>query len=354
MKGIDMAKPDLKSVAMILLLATALLVVAVPSSAQTLINGAGATFPYPIYSKWFNEYHKLHPDVQINYQSIGSGGGIRQVTEGTVDFGATDGPMNDQQLAEFQKKRGCGVLHLPTVMGAVVVTYNIPGIEESLNFTPEAIAGIFLGKITKWDDPSITSANPKVKLPNADIVVVHRSDGSGTSYCWTDYLSKVSDEWKTKVGNGTSVNWPVGLGGKGNEGVSGQVKQTANSVGYVELIYAVQNHLPYANVKNAAGQFVKPDLASTTAAAAAAAKSMPEDFRVSITNAAGKNAYPIATFTWLLIPERIQDPAKHKAITEFLHWMLTSGQDMTAALTYARLPKEVVEREKKAISKVKK
>jgi phosphate transport system substrate-binding protein len=354
MKGIDMAKPDLKSVAMILSLATAFLVVAVPSSAQTLINGAGATFPYPIYSKWFNEYHKLHPDVQINYQSIGSGGGIRQVTEGTVDFGATDGPMNDQQLAEFQKKRGCGVLHLPTVMGAVVVTYNIPGIKESLNFSPEAIAGIFLGKITKWDDPSITSANPKVKLPNADIVVVHRSDGSGTSYCWTDYLSKVSDEWKTKVGNGTSVNWPVGLGGKGNEGVSGQVKQTANSVGYVELIYAVQNHLPYANVKNAAGQFVKPDLASTTAAAAAAAKTMPEDFRVSITNAAGKNAYPIATFTWLLIPERIQDPAKHKAITEFLHWMLTSGQDMTAALTYARLPKEVVEREKKAISKVKK
>jgi phosphate transport system substrate-binding protein len=354
MKGIDMAKPNLTSIAMILLLAVGFLVTPVLCSAQTLINGAGATFPYPIYSKWFNEYRKLHPDVQINYQSIGSGGGIRQVTEGTVDFGATDGPMNEEQLADFQRKRGCGVLHLPTVMGAVVVTYSIPGITESLNLTSDTIAGIYLGKITKWNDPSIASANPKLKLPNVDIVVVHRSDGSGTSYCWTDYLSKVSEEWKSKVGKGTSVNWPVGLGGKGNEGVSGQVKQTANSIGYVELIYAVQNNLPYASVKNAAGQFVKPDLASTTAAAAAAAKTMPEDFRVSITNAPGKNAYPIATFTWLLIPEKIQDPAKHKAITEFLRWMLTSGQGMAESLTYAHLPKEVVEMEKKAISKVKK
>ena len=322
-------------------------------SAQTLINGAGATFPYPIYSKWFNEYRKLHPDVQINYQSIGSGGGIRQVTEGTVDFGASDALMSDEQLADFQKKRSSGVLHFPTVMGAVVVTYNIPGVTESLNLTPEVIAGIYLGKITKWNDPSIVSVNRNVKLPAADIVVVHRSDGSGTSYCWTDYLSKISEEWKSKVGKGASVNWPVGLGGKGNEGVSGQVKQTANSIGYVELIYAVQNNLPYASVKNAAGQFVKPDLASTTAAAAGAAKNMPEDFRVSITNAPGKGAYPISTFTWLLIPEKIQDPAKQKAITDFLRWMLSSGQEMTEALTYARLPKEVVAMEQKAIAKVK-
>jgi phosphate transport system substrate-binding protein len=349
----DMAKSDRRSMVIRLLLAAVFVATPALCSAQTLINGAGATFPYPIYSKWFNEYRKLHPDVQINYQSIGSGGGIRQVTEGTVDFGATDGPMNEEQLADFQKKRGCGVLHLPTVMGAVVVTYNIPGITESLNFTPETIADIYLGKVTKWNDPSIASANPKVKLPNADIVVVHRSDGSGTSYCWTDFLSKVSEEWKIKVGKGTSVNWPVGLGGKGNEGVSGQVKQTANSIGYVELIYAIQNNLPYANVKNAAGQFVKPDLASTTAAAAAAAKTMPEDFRVSITNESGKNAYPIATFTWLLVPEKIQDPAKHKAITEFLQWMLASGQEMAESLTYARLPKEVVAMEKKAIAKVK-
>jgi phosphate transport system substrate-binding protein len=320
---------------------------------QMLVNGAGATFPYPIYSKWFNEYAKLHPDIQINYQSIGSGGGIRQVTEGTVDFGATDGPMNDEQLENFRTKRGFGVLHFPTVLGAVVVTYNIPGITQSLNLTPDAIAGIYLGKITKWNDPAIKVNNPKVNLPSADIVVVHRSDGSGTSYCWTDFLSKVSPEWKSKVGKGTSVNWPVGLGGKGNEGVSGQVKQTSNSIGYVELIYAIQNKLPYANVKNSAGKFVTPSLASTTAAAAGAAKNMPADFRVSITNAPGRDAYPISTFTWLLIPEKIQDNAKHKAITEFLHWMLTSGQNMTESLSYARLPKEVVAQEEKAIAKVK-
>ena len=320
---------------------------------ETLVNGAGATFPYPIYSKWFNEYRKLHPDIQINYQSIGSGGGIRQVTEGTVDFGATDGPMNDDQLQEFQKKRGSGVLHLPTVLGAVVVTYNVAGVSSSLNLTPEAIAAIFLGKVTRWNDPAIGSANPNVTLPDADIVVVHRSDGSGTSYCWTDYLSKISEEWKTKVGKGTSVNWPVGLGGKGNEGVSGQIKQTADSIGYVELIYAIQNNLPYANVKNAAGVFVKPDLASTTAAAASASKSMPEDFRVSITNASGNNAYPISTFTWLLIPEKIADPAKNKAIVDFLRWMLSSGQDFAEGLTYARLPKEVIAMEEKAIARVK-
>ena len=261
--------------------------------------------------------------------------------------------MNDEQLADFQKKHNSGVLHFPTVLGAVVVTYNIPGVTESLNLTPEAISGIYLGKIAKWNDPALASANPKVKLPAADIVVVHRSDGSGTSYCWTDYLSKVSDEWKTKVGKGTSVNWPVGIGGKGNEGVSGQVKQTVNSIGYVELIYAIQNNLPYASVKNAAGVFIKPDLATTTAAAAGAAKDMPEDFRVSITNSPGRGAYPIATFTWLLIPEKIQDSAKHKALTDFLRWMLGPGQEMTEALSYAKLPKEVVAKEKKAIEKVK-
>jgi phosphate transport system substrate-binding protein len=322
-------------------------------SAQTLVNGAGATFPNPIYSKWFFEYHKLNQDIQINYQSQGSGAGIRQVTEGTVDFGASDAIMTQEQLQDFQNKHGCGVLAFPTVLGAVVVTYNIPGISESFNLTPEAIAGVFLGKITKWNDPAIASANPKVRLPNAEIVVVHRSDGSGTTYCWTDYLAKVSEEWKSRVGTGASVNWPVGLGGKGNEGVTGQVKQTANSIGYVELIYAVQNQLPYANVKNAAGQFVKPSLASVTAAAAGAAKSMPDDFRVSITNAPGKDAYPISTFTWLLVPEKIEDKTKLKAITDFLHWMLASGQDLAEGLTYARLPKEVIAKEEKAIARVK-
>jgi phosphate transport system substrate-binding protein len=353
MKGMKVAKYNPKSITLILLLAVVFLVVPALCSAQTLINGAGATFPYPIYSKWFSEYKKLHSDVQINYQSIGSGGGIRQVTEGTVDFGATDGPMNDEQLAEFQKKHNSAVLHFPTVLGAVVVTYNISGVTESLNLTPEAISGIYLGKITKWNDLALVTANPKMKLPDADIVVVHRSDGSGTSYCWTDYLSKVSDEWKTKVGKGTSVNWPVGIGGKGNEGVSGQVKQTANSIGYVELIYAIQNNLPYAHVKNAAGTFVKPDLSSTTAAAAGAAKDMPDDFRVSITNSPGRGAYPIATFTWLLIPEQIQDAAKRKALKEFLSWMLGPGQETAEALSYAKLPKEVVAKEKKAIEKVK-
>ncbi len=322
-------------------------------SAQTLINGAGATFPNPIYSKWFYEYHMLHPDIQINYQSQGSGAGIKQVTEGTVDFGASDAIMTLEQMQEFKNKRGWGVLHFPTVLGAVVVTYNIPGVSAALNLTPEAVAGIYLGKISRWNDTAITSTNPKVNLPNTDIVVVHRSDGSGTSYCWTDYLSKVSPEWNSKVGRGASVNWPVGLGGKGNEGVTGQVKQTPGAVGYVELIYAVQNQLPYANIRNMAGEFVKPSLASVTAAAAGAAQNMPDDFRISITNAPGKDAYPISTFTWLLIPEEFKDKAKLKIMTDFLHWMLTSGQDMTGSLVYARLPKEVVAKEVKAIAKVK-
>ncbi len=261
-------------------------------AAALTLTGAGATFPYPIYSKWFSEYHKIHPDAEINYQSLGSGAGIKQVTEGTVDFGASDGPMNDQQLAEFKGKRGTEVLHFPTVLGAAVLTYNIPGVSGEINFTPEAIAGIYLGHITKWNDPEIAKANAGVKLPGNDVVVVHRAESSGTTYCWTDYLSKVSPEWKTKVGTGTAVNWPVGLGGKGSEGVSGQVKQTPNSVGYVELIYALQNKMPYGKVRNAAGVFVKPDLASVTAAAAGAAAHMPADFRVSITNAPGKDAYP--------------------------------------------------------------
>lgn len=322
---------------------------AAPLPPPELINGAGATFPYPIYSKWFDAYHKLHPDIQINYQSIGSGGGIRQVLSGTVDFGATDGPMTDEQLGQAKTP----ILHFPTVLGAVVPTYNIPGVSQELKFTSEALAGIFLGKITKWNDPAISGANPGAKLPGDDIVVVHRSDGSGTTYVWVDYLSKVSEEWKTKVGKNTSVNWPVGLGGKGNEGVAGLVKQTPGSIGYVELIYAVQNRMPYGTVRNSSGAFVKADLATTTAAAAGAAKSMPEDFRVSITNAPGKDAYPIASFTWLLVPSSIQDGAKRKIITDFLNWMLADGQAMAEPLAYARLPKEVVAMEKKAISRIK-
>src|SRR5882724_1273672 len=250
------------------------------ASAQ-LINAAGATFPYPMYSKWFDEYHKKFPNLQFNYQSIGSGGGIKQVTEGTVDFGASDGPMNDMQLKEFHDKHGFGILHYPTVMGADVPVYNVAGVDTALKFTAEALAGIFLGKITKWNDPELAKANPGVKLPATDIVVVHRSDGSGTTYVWVDYLSKVSKEWEQKVGRGTSVNWPVGLGGKGNEGVAGQVKNTPGALGYVELAYAVQNKLPVGAVRNAAGKFVEPTIESTTAAAAAAAKSMPADFRVS-------------------------------------------------------------------------
>ena len=322
------------------------------AAAALSVTGAGATFPYPVYSKWFSDYHKAHPDVEINYQSIGSGGGIKQVTEGTVDFGASDYPMDDTQLAEFKTKRGSEVLLFPTVLGADVPTYNIPGVTGELNFTGEALAGIFLGKITKWNDPAIASANPGVKLPNTDIVVVHRSESSGTTYIWVDYLAKVSPEWKSKVGVKTAVNWPVGLGSKGNEGVSGQIKQTEGAIGYVELVYAIQNKMPYGKVKNAEGAFVKADLASVTAAAAGAAANMPDDFRVSITNAPGKGAYPVSSFTWLLVPSKIPDPAKKKAITDFLTWMLGPGQKMTDALSYAPLPKSVVAKEVKAISKI--
>jgi phosphate transport system substrate-binding protein len=315
--------------------------------AAILVNGAGATFPYPLYSKWFDEFHKRNPDMQINYQSIGSGGGIRQVLEGTIDFGATDGPMTDEQM----KTAKVPILHLPTVLGAVVPTFNLPGVEH-LRFSPEAIAGVFLGKVTHWNDPLIARENPGSKLPAEAIVPIHRSDGSGTSYIFTDYLSKVSPEWEKNVGRGTAVNWPVGLGGKGNEGVAGLVKQTPNALGYVELIYAVQNKLPYGDVRNRAGKFVQATLDSVSAAAAAAAANMPADFRVSITDAPAPDAYPISSFTWLLIPTRIENAEKGAAIKKFLGWMLDDGQKLAPPLNYAPLPPSVVALERKALDRI--
>jgi len=315
--------------------------------ADTALNGAGATFPYPIYSKWFSEYHKQHPDVQINYQSIGSGGGIRQVIAGTVDFGATDGPMSDDQLSQAKTK----ILHIPTVLGAVVPAYNVPGIKEELKFTPDLLAGIFLGRISNWNDAAIAKVNPGVTLPNQPIVVVHRSDGSGTTFVLTDYLSKVSSDWKGNVGKGTSVKWPVGLGAKGNEGVAGMVRQMEGAMGYVELIYAEQNKINYGSVKNAAGNFIKANL-DATAAAGASVKNMPDDFRVSITNAPGKEAYPIASFTWLLIPSQSKEPAKGKILVDFLNWMLESGEPMATQLTYAPLPKEVADKVRATIKQI--
>ena len=325
----------------------ALLLLVLPSAAQTKLNAAGATFPYPIYSKWFNQYHKEHPDIEINYQSIGSGGGIRQVTAGTVDFGASDGPMSDEQLASAKVK----IIHLPTVLGAVVPAYNIPGFKGELKFTPEVIAGIYLGKITSWNDPAIAKINPGVSLPNQGIIVVHRSDGSGTTYIFSDYLSKVSNEWRDSVGKGTSVKWPTGLGAKGNEGVAGMVRQMEGAFGYVELIYALQNNISFGPVKNAAGSFVKASLESTTAAAASV-KTMPADFRVSITNPPGKDAYPIASFTWLLVPADWKDKNKEKIIVDFLNWMLDQGQNMTADLNYAPLPDAVKQKEREAIKTI--
>jgi phosphate transport system substrate-binding protein len=313
------------------------------------ITAAGATFPAPVYQKWFGEYHNAHPDVQVNYQSIGSGAGIQQLTAGTVDFGASDMPMTDDQISKLKVHP----LHFPTVMGAVVPTYNIPGITQDLKFSGEALAGIFMGTIKKWNDPALAKDNAGVKFPNEDIVVVHRSDGSGTSFIWTDFLSKVSPEWKAKVGANTSVSWPVGLGGKGNEGVSGTVKQTPFSIGYVELIYAVQNKMAYGSVKNASGEFVKASLESVTEAAAGAAKEMPADFRVSITNAPGKKAYPISSFTWMLIPSSIPDGKKSAAIKSFLQWMLTDGQKAAPTLDYAALPQAVVSQETKQIAQIK-
>jgi phosphate transport system substrate-binding protein len=321
---------------------------ALPVVGQTTLNGAGATFPNPMYSKWFSEYHKVHSDVQVNYQPIGSGGGIRQVTAGTVDFGASDMPMTDKQLQDAKAK----ILNIPTVLGAVVPAYNIPGVSGEVKFTPQTLAGIFLGRISKWNEKAITSANPGVNFPDQAIIVVHRSDGSGTSFIFTDYLSKVSPEWKSQVGSDTSVKWPLGMGGKGNEGVAGLIRQLPGSIGYVELIYAVQNNIPYGSVQNSAGVFVKASLEGVTAAAASAPK-MPADFRVSITNAPGKDAYPISSFTWLLIPAQSKDAAKGKILADFLSWMVADGQKMTSALAYAPLPDNVAAKVKEAIKQVK-
>ena len=318
------------------------------ASAQN-INGAGATFPYPIYSKWFSEYTQQHPSVKINYQPIGSGGGIRQVSEGTVDFGATDGPMNDDQIKSAKVK----TMHIPTVLGAVVPIYNIPGVNKELNFSGDVIADIYLGKITTWNDPRIVKENPGVNLPANAILPVYRSDGSGTTYIFTDYLSKVSSDWNSKVGKNTSVKWPTGIGQKGSEGISGMVRQSPNSFGYVELIYAAQNKMSYGSVKNAAGKFVRASTDGVTAAAAASAKAMPADFRVSITNAPGEGSYPISSFTWLLIPTHSADPAKGKALADFLGWMLDHGQSEAATLSYAPLPKPVQDMVRKTITQIK-
>src|SRR5438067_1820281 len=301
------------------------------ASAQMMINGAGATFPYPIYSKWFDEYAKIDPSVRFNYQSIGSGGGQKQILAQTVDFGASDGPMSDDNLSKAPGK----ILHIPTVAGAVVLTYNLAG-NPNLKLDGDTVAGIYLGQTKKWNDPKIAALNPGAKLPDQEIVVVHRSDGSGTTFIWTDYLSKISSEWKSKVGTNTSVNWPTGIGGKGNEGVAGQIKQTPGALGYVELIYAVQNKMPYAEVKNASGKFVKPSLESITAALATA--DIPEDFRFSITNAPGADAYPICGATWLLVYEQQKDPAKGKKLVEFLRWAAKDGEKMVRGLQYGAYP----------------
>src|SRR5215470_2735129 len=328
--------------------AVALLVCSV--AAQTVqINGAGATFPNPIYSKWFDEYGKLHSNVRINYQSVGSGAGIRQIQAQTVFFGATDGPMTNEQLQGAPGK----ILHFPTVLGAVVPVYNIPNVTAELKFNGPVLADIFLGKITKWNDPAIAKLNPNAKLPGSDITVVHRSDGSGTTYIWVDYLSKTSPEFLKKVGVNTAVNWPTGVGGKGNEGVSGLVRQTPGSLGYVELIYALQNRISYGSVQNMGGEFVKASVAAVTAAANEAASKMPADFRVSITNAPGKGVYPISSFTWLLLYENPKDKAQSKAMVDFVKWALTDGQKFAPDLGYAPLPAEVVKLEMEALKTVK-
>jgi phosphate transport system substrate-binding protein len=317
--------------------------------AAVQINGAGATFPAPIYTKWFSEYNKLHSDVLINYQPVGSGGGIRQLMNQTVDFGATDGPMTAEQLQQAPGK----VWHFPTVLGGVVPVYNLPGVTAELKFTGPLLADIFLGKVTKWNDPAIAKINPGVTLPATDVTVAHRADGSGTTYVWVDFLSKVSPEFKGKVGVNTSVNWPVGVGGRGNEGVSGLVKQTPGALGYVELVYALQNKIAYGQVQNMAGEFSKASVQSVTAAAAEAAKQMPADFRVSITNAPGKGVYPVSSFTWLLLYENPKDKAKSKVMVDFLKWALTDGQKFAPDLGYAPLPEAVVKLEVAALGKIK-
>jgi len=334
----------------LLAIGAAALLLALPGLAQKVqINGAGATFPYPIYSKWFSEYNKLHPDIEVNYQSIGSGGGIRQLTNQTVFFGATDGPMTPEQQAAAPGK----VLHLPTVLGGVVPIYNIPGVSAELKFTGKVIADMVLGKVTKWNDPAIAGLNPGANLPGTDIAIVHRSDGSGTTYIWVDYLSKISPEFKSKVGVATSVNWPVGVGGKGNEGVAGLVKQTPGAFGYVELIYALQNKIDYGSVQNSSGEFVRSSLESVTAAAAAAAKAMPPDFRVSITNAPGSGVYPISSFTWLLFYEKPKDQQRAKIMVDFMKWALTDGQRFAPDLGYAPVPEGVVALEIEALKRIK-
>jgi len=325
-----------------------LVLLTVGADAQN-INGAGATFPYPIYSKWFSEYSQLHSTVKINYQSIGSGGGILQVSQGTVDFGATDGPMTNEQIAAAKIK----TMHIPTVLGAVVPVYNVPGVTKALNFSGDVIADIYLGKITNWNDPRIAKDNPGVSLPGDSILPVYRSGSSGTTYIFTDFLSKVSPSWKSGPGTGTAIKWPTGIGQQGNEGVAGMVRQTKDSFGYVELIYAVQNKMSYGMVKNAAGKFVLASTDGVTAAAAAAAKTMPPDYRVSITNAPGADSYPISSFTWLLIPLHSADPNKAKALAEFLGWMLDHGEGEAAAMTYAPLPKPVQDMVRKTITTVK-
>ncbi len=318
------------------------------SSSILTLNSAGSTLAYPIYSKWFAEFHSIHPNVQINYASIGSGGGIQQLRAHTVDFGASDMPLNDKLLATFNFK----IVQFATVLGGVVPIYNLPSVKADLHFTPQALAGIYLGKVKKWDDPLIARANPGIKLPDKDIVPVHRSDGSGTTYVWTDFLSKVSPEWKSKVGSNTSVSWPVGLGGKGSEGVTAVVEQTPYAFGYVELIYAIQNHLEYGLVQNPAGKFIKASLDNVTLAAQSASEELSKDIRVSITNTAGPNAYPISTFTYLLIPAEIADAAKRDAIKDFLHWMLTDGQKDAEQLSYSPLPQQVRDIEMKQIQEI--
>jgi phosphate transport system substrate-binding protein len=325
-----------------------LALVAAGASAQN-INGAGATFPYPIYSKWFSEYSQLHPNVKINYQSIGSGGGIRQVTEGTVDFGASDVTMTDDQIRSAKVK----VTAIPTVLGAVVPVYNVPGLNKDLNFSGDVIADIYLGRITKWNDSRIAKDNPGANLPDKAILPVYRSDGSGTSFIFTDFLSKVSPAWNSGPGKGASIKWPTGIGQKGNEGIAGMVRQAPYSFGYVELIYAVQNKMSFGSVRNASGKFIRASTGGVTAAAAAAAKSMPADFRISITNAAGADSYPISSFTWLLIPTHSTDPAKGKALADFLGWMLDHGEAEAAAMTYAPLPNQVQDMVRKSIANVK-
>lgn len=316
------------------------------SAAQTVVvTGAGSTFAAPLYQRWSSEFHKTHPNVQVAYRGGGSAAGIHQLITFAVDFGATDGPLTETQVELAESRLETPILHFPTAIGADVPTYNIPEVSQELNFTPEALSGIFLGKITKWNDPALQTANPGIKLPDKAIIVVHRSDGSGTTYVWADYLAKVNAEWRSKVGVSISIQWPVGVGSQGNAGVAKVISQTPYSIGYLELTYAIQNHLPFGRVRNAAGSFVKASLESVAAAAASSAQNMPADFRISITNPAAKDAYPIASFTWLLIPAHVSDRKKGAALKTFLYWGLTDGQNLTEPLAYARIPQSVVDKE---------